>query len=155
MVGIYSAGWVIPAFLTRLSAGGGAMALFTSQELLRDTAEIVDLVVIKAHLSAGVAETFNERTRHAGEGPGDWRNCAISRSISAKGILGTATSANWNAILQDCRIFPAGIAASLIASIDSHPAQQLDVLRRDWRKQRRRLDGFQAGVEDLLHEIMR
>ena len=39
--------------------------------------------------------------------------------------------------------------------LDTHPANEFDVLRSDWRQQWRRFDRLQAGVEDLFDQGLR
>ena len=56
-----------------------------------------NLVLAKTHLSLGFRWNSCRRPVHAGAGSGGGRSSAISRRISAKSLLVTATSAIWKA----------------------------------------------------------
>jgi hypothetical protein len=51
---------------------------------------IVELIVIKTHISRALARTHDDRTLHAGAGSGGGRSSAIIRRMSAKRYRGMA-----------------------------------------------------------------
>src|SRR5256885_8709741 len=57
----------------------------------------VEFSLIETHLSCKLERTHDNRTRYAVDVTGGGRSSAISRRMSAKRLLGMATSAIWNA----------------------------------------------------------